>query len=70
MKAIYQKPVTDIILMSTHSNILTGSGGLLGDGETPKDLDLNNAGETTSTSGNLTRRSVWDDEEESEEAGF
>ena len=29
--------------------------------------DLSNAPETTETSGNLSRRSVWDDEEEEEE---
>lgn len=66
MKAIYQKPVTDIIAMSIKANILKGSGGLLGNGEKPEDLDLSNAGETESTSGNLSRRSVWEDEEEEE----
>jgi len=67
MKATYQKPVTDIITLSSHANILTGSGSLLGDGEKPNDLDLDNAATTDATSGNLSRRkSVWDDEEEEE----
>lgn len=67
MKATYQKPVTDIIILSSHANILTGSGGLLGDGEEPNDLDLDNPATTDATSGNLSRRkSVWDDEEEEE----
>ena len=67
MKATYQKPVTDIITLSSHANILTGSGGLLGTGENPNDLDLENAGTTDAVSGNLSRRkNVWDDEQEEE----
>lgn len=67
MKVTYQKPVTDIITLSSHANILTGSGGLLGDGVTPNDLDLGNAGETDAVEGNLSRRkNVWDDEQEEE----
>ena len=68
MKATYQKPVTDIITLSSHANILTVSGGgLLGDGEKPNDLDLENAGTTDAVSGNLSRRkNVWDDEQEEE----
>lgn len=67
MKATYQKPVTDIIILSPHANMLEGSGGLLGTNENPNDLDLGNAAETDATSGNLSRRkSVWDDEEEEE----
>jgi hypothetical protein len=66
MKTTYLAPATDIILLSVSSHILEGSGGLLGDGENPEDLNLDTAGETNATSGNLSRR-MWEDEEEEEE---
>ena len=63
MKKIYQNPKTDVVTV-TLSHIIAASqtGGLLGDG--PDDLDLNDIAETEATSGNLSRRTVWDDEEE------
>ena len=67
MKKIYQNPNTDIITISVAQMIAASDGGLLGNGDKPNDLDLTNTGETTATSGNLSRRSVWDDEEEEEE---
>ena len=67
MKATYQNPRTDIITISVAQMIAASNGGLLGDNENPNDLDLTNAGTTDQTSGNLSRRSVWDDEEEEED---
>ena len=70
MKAIYQKPTTEQVLINTDVQLMQASktGGLLGDGEDPNKLDLGNAGETGETSGNLSRgRSVWDEEEEEED---
>ena len=65
MKATYQKPVTDIVLLSTGALLQTISNGKLGNGETPKGFDPTQpVNETGETSGNLSRRSVWDDEEE------
>ena len=65
MKAIYQKPATEIVVLTTGIHLLAISNGLLGDGETPKDFNPNEETNTTdATSGNLSRRSVWDDEEE------
>ena len=65
MKAIYQKPATEIVMLTTGAHLLTVSNGLLGDGETPKGFNPNEEANTTdATSGNLSRRSVWDDEEE------
>ncbi len=64
MKKTYQNPMTNIVTLSV-ARMIAGSGGLLGDGEKPKTLHLDDAEETTATSGNLSRRrSEWDDEEE------
>ena len=65
MKATYQKPATEIVMLTTGIHLLTISNGLLGDGKDPKGFDPNEVVNTTdATSGNLSRRSVWDDEEE------
>ena len=39
MKATYQNPKTDIITISVAQMIAASNGGLLGNGETPNDLD-------------------------------
>ena len=67
MKATYQNPKTDIITISVAQMIAASNGGLLGNGDNPNDLDLSTAGTTEEVSGNLSRRTVWDDEEEKEE---
>ena len=65
MKAIYQKPATEIVMLSISAHLLDTSNGLLGNGETPKGFDPNQETNTTdATSGNLSRRSIWDDDEE------
>ncbi|MBO7140763.1 MAG: hypothetical protein J6W19_09370 [Prevotella sp.] len=65
MKATYQKPATEIVVLSTGTHLMDISNGKLGNGETPKGFDPTQAmNETDATSGNLSRRSVWDDEEE------
>lgn len=65
MKAIYQKPTTENVVLTTGIHLLAISNGLLGDGEKPKGFNPNEDVNTTdATSGNLSRRSVWDDEEE------
>ena len=65
MKAIYQKPATEVIVLTTVTHLLEGSplsNGLLGDGETPNEFDPTEpTNETNATSGNLSRRSIWDD---------
>ena len=66
MKAIYQNPTTDIIMLSTGVLLSGGSqNGILSSDPTQDVIDLNEEiNTTTETSGNLSRRSVWDDEEE------
>ena len=66
MKAIYQKPTTEQVLINTDFLLTKASnGGLLGDGDEPQKLNLDTAGETEETSGNLSRRrDLWEDEEE------
>jgi len=57
----YQKPTTDITVLET-INMIAASNNY---DEPEKGQDLGNVGETTETSGNLSRRrSVWDDEDE------
>ena len=57
----YQKPITDITVLET-INMIAASNNY---NEPEKGQDLGNVGETTETSGNLSRRrSVWDDEDE------
>ena len=65
MKKIYENPTTDILTYS-ESLMTAASNGLLGDGENPNSINLGNAGTTDATSGNLSRRSVWDDEVDDE----
>ncbi len=65
MKTIYQKPETEMIILNVQQMVCaSGEGGLLGSGSEPEDLDLGNAGTSGATSGNLSRRSLWDDDEE------
>ena len=67
MKAIYQKPVTEIVMLSIGAHLLEGSNknGILGDDPTQANFNLNETvNETGETSGNLSRRSIWDDEED------
>ena len=70
MKKTYQHPTTDVVLVSLSQMIAASQqGGLLtedNDGN-PNDLDLSDIAETEATGGNLSRRSVWDDEEEDEQ---
>ncbi|MBQ7510032.1 MAG: hypothetical protein IJT53_03910 [Prevotella sp.] len=61
MKKIYQSPET--LLMTIATQQMIAASELIKDNQ----QDLSNAPETTETSGNLSRRSVWDDEEEEEE---
>lgn len=66
MKAIYQKPNTEIMFVAMDQHLMQASrnGGLLGDGDDPNNLDLGNAGSTDETGGNLSRgRSIWDDDD-------
>lgn len=60
MKAIYQKPETEMIVVAAQQ-LMAGSLGNPEDG-----FNIDGAPETTSeTSGNLSRRhSIWDDEED------
>ncbi len=65
MKAIYQKPTTGVYTIAT-TELMAGS--LLQqqtDGTIKQELDENTT--TDKKSGNLSRRSVWDDEEEEED---
>ena len=61
MKKTYQSPET--LLMAIATQQMIAASELIKDNQ----QDLSNAPETTETSGNLSRRSVWDDEEEEEE---
>ena len=59
MKAIYQKPETDMILVATQSPIAASLYGSVEDG-----FSLDDLGTTDATEGNLSRgRSIWDDED-------
>lgn len=63
MKATYQKPATGVFTIAT-TELMAGS--LLQqqtDGTIKQELD-GSTPTTTETSGNLSRRSVWDEEEE------
>ena len=66
MKATYQKPATAIVELATVTNLLDASkNGMLGDDPTKAKFNLDESFEETgASSGNLSRRSVWDDEEE------
>lgn len=63
MKKTYQNPETDILTMAL-SDLMTAS---LGNGENPNNIDLSQAGTTDATSGNLSRRSIWEDAGEDED---
>ena len=63
MKATYQKPETIISLISTVQMIAASPyGENFKPGEEP--FDLGDLKGTDATSGNLSRRSIWDDDEE------
>ena len=67
MKKTYQHPTTDVVLVSLSQMIAASKeGGLLKEDNNgdPNDLNLDDIADTEATSGNLSRRSVWDDEEE------
>ena len=59
MKAIYQKPSTECIYVKVSQVIAASLPKNVEEGFNP-----DTAPETTETSGNLSRRSVWEDEEE------
>ena len=61
MKKIYQSPET--LLMTIATQQMIAASELIKDNQ----QNLNEAPTTNETSGNLSRRSVWDDEEEEEE---
>ena len=61
MKKIYQSPETLLMTIATQQMIAASELSI------DNQQDRSNAPETTETSGNLSRRSVWDDEEEEEE---
>ncbi|MBQ7510248.1 MAG: hypothetical protein IJT53_05020 [Prevotella sp.] len=64
MKKTYQNPKTDIVTISVAQMIATSSNNY---GQPEQGQDLNTVETTEATSGNLSRRSVWDDEDEEEE---
>ncbi len=65
MKATYQKPATEIVKLSAGAILTTNSNGILKDDITKTNFDLSGTpNETSETSGNLSRRSIWDEEEE------
>ena len=62
MKTTYLKPETDVLYISVEQMIAASKPITEGGG------NLNDAPETTETSGNLSRRKdIWADEEEEEE---
>ena len=61
MKKTYQSPET--LLMAIATQQMIAAYELIKDNQ----QDLSNAPETTETSGNLSRRNVWDDEADEEE---
>ena len=66
MKAIYQKPETLITRISTMQMIAASPYGENFKPES-ESVDLGDLQGTNETSGNLSRRTVWDDEEEEED---
>ena len=67
MKKIYENPKTNVIIISM-SHMIATSNGILGNN--PEDVTFDLSGtvnETTETSGNLSRRTVWDDAEDDDE---
>ena len=67
MKKTYQHPTTDVVIVTLSQMIAASQeGGLLKEDSNgdPNDLDLDDITETDATTGNLSRRSVWDDEED------
>ena len=67
MKKTYQHPTTDVVIVTLSQMIAASQeGGLLKEDSNgdPNDLDLDDIAETDATTGNLSRRSVWDDEED------
>ena len=67
MKKTYQHPTTDVVIVTLSQMIAASQeGGLLKEDKNgdPNDLDLDAIAETDATTGTLSRRSVWDDEED------
>ena len=65
MKKTYQNPKTDIVTITVAQMIANSPYG-----EPEKGFDLEDVVETPETSGNLSRRTVWDDEEDEEEENY
>lgn len=65
MKTTYQKPTTEMIILNVQQMVCaSGEGSLLGNGATPNNLDLGDAGKTNETGNNLSRFNVWGDDDE------
>lgn len=67
MKATYQKPETLVVMLSTDTHLLEASNknGIFVKDPDQTTIDLGSAmNGTDATSGNLSRRSIWDEEEE------
>ena len=68
MKAIYQRPATETVVLET--NKMMASSGLLNNslGDNSLMQDLSTIYTTTETDGNLSRRhSLWDDDDDDDD---
>ena len=62
MKAIYQKPITEVIAVNTSNLMAASLFTTNGDGTISQELSEEHT--TTETSGNLSRTNLWDDDED------
>lgn len=62
MKAIYQKPITEVIAVNTSNLMAASLFTTNGDGTISQELSEEYT--TTETSGNLSRTNLWDDDED------
>ena len=62
MKAIYQKPITEVIAANTSNLMAASMFTTNGDGTISQELSEEHT--TTETSGNLSRTNLWDDDED------
>ena len=53
----------EMLNASLEQLIAASEGGLLGTGDSPNELDLSDIASTEAVSGNLSRRSVWEDDD-------
>jgi len=60
MKAKYQIPEIEMLTAAPEQMIAES----LGNGENPRSQNLYDAPTTTATEGNLSRRSIWNDEDD------